>query len=160
MAICTAKVRWERGGGTFTDRRYSRAHRWYFDGGVEVPASSSPGVVRAPLSDPAAVDPEEALVAALSSCHMLSFLDLASRDGFTVDRYTDEAVGRMGRNPDGRVAVTVVTLRPRVEFAGDKRPTQRDIGDLHHRAHDVCFIASSVRTEVRIEPAVETGTTP
>lgn len=160
MALCTAKVKWERGDETFTDRRYSRAHRWYFDGGVEVPGSSSPGVVRVPMSDPAAVDPEEALVAALSSCHMLSFLDVASREGFTVERYTDEAVGRMGRNPDGRVAVTVVTLRPRIEFAGDKRPTREDIEDLHHRAHDVCFIASSVRTEVRIEPPGEPGTMP
>lgn len=160
MAICTAKVTWTRGGAAFTDRRYSRAHRWYFDGGVEVPASSSPGIVRAPMSDASAVDPEEALVAALSSCHMLSFLDLASRDGFTVERYTDEAVGRIGRNPDGRVAVTVVTLRPRIEFAGDRRPTRKDIEDLHHRAHDVCFIASSVRTEVRIEPPQGPGTLP
>ena len=152
MAISTAKVEWDRDNAVFTDRQYSRAHRWSFDGGVEVPASSSPGVVRPPLSDPAAVDPEEALVAALSSCHMLSFLDLAARGGFTVERYTDEAVGRMGRNEDGKIAVTLVTLHPRIEFTGDRRPTRDVLEDLHHRAHEACFIASSVRTEVRCEP--------
>ena len=152
MAISTAKVEWNRDNAVFTDRQYSRAHRWSFDGGVVVPASSSPGVVRPPLSNPAAVDPEEALVAALSSCHMLSFLDLAARGGFTVERYTDEAVGRMGKNVDGKIAVTLVTLHPRIEFTGDSQPTRADIEDLHHRAHEACFIASSVRTEVRCEP--------
>lgn len=152
MAICKAKVEWTRGGAVFTDRRYSRAHRWSFDGGVEVPASSSPGVVREPMSDPAAVDPEEALVAALSSCHMLSFLDLAARDGFTVEHYTDEAVGRMGKNAEGKIAVTIATLHPRITFAGDNQPGRGELEDLHHRAHEACFIASSVKTEVRIEP--------
>jgi len=153
MAINTAKIEWNRGEAVFTDHKYSRAHRWFFDGGIEVPASSSPGVVRPPLSDPAAVDPEEALVAALSSCHMLSFLDLAARDGFTVERYTDEAVGRMGKNAEGKIAVTTVTLHPQIVFGGGKRPSREALGNLHRRAHEACFIASSVKTEVRIEPA-------
>lgn len=152
MATSTAKVEWNRNGAAFTDRQYSRAHRWFFDGGIEVPASSSPGVVREPLSNPNAVDPEEAFVAALSSCHMLSFLDQAARDGFTVERYTDEAVGRMGKDTQGKIAVTMVTLHPQIAFTGDNRPTREDLDDLHHRAHEVCFIASSVKTEVRIEP--------
>lgn len=152
MAISTARVEWQRGDAPFTDRKYSRAHRWSFDGGVEIPASSSPGVVREPLSDPNAVDPEEAFVAALSSCHMLSFLDHAAEQGFTVESYTDEAVGQMGKNTEGKIAVTVVTLRPRIEFSGDKRPAYEQIRDLHHLAHEACFIASSVKTEVRIEP--------
>ncbi len=156
MAKCEAKITWERKGAEFTDRQYSRAHRWSFDGGVEVPASSSPGVVREPLSDASAVDPEEAFVAAISSCHMLSFLDQAARQGFTVERYTDEAVGRMAKNEAGKIAVTLVTLHPDIEFTGDKRPTHQEIEHLHHRAHEVCFIASSVKTDISIEP-VRTG---
>lgn len=153
MAISTVKVEWIGGGTVFTDRQYSRAHRWSFDGGVEVPASSSPGVVREPLSDASAVDPEEAFVAAISSCHMLSFLDQAARQGFTVEHYTDEAVGRMAKDEAGKIAMTVVTLHPRIEFTGNHRPTPEDIDDLHHRAHEVCFIASSVKTDIRIESA-------
>lgn len=153
MAISSATIAWERKGAVFTDRQYSRVHRWSFDGGVEVPASSSPGVVREPLSDASAVDPEEAFVAALSSCHMLSFLDQAARQGFTVERYTDEAVGRMAKNEAGKIAVTLVTLHPQVEFTGDKRPSLEEIDRLHHQAHEVCFIASSVKSDIRIEPA-------
>ena len=152
MAKCEAKVTWERQGAAFTDRQYSRAHLWSFDGGTVVPASSSPGVVREPLSDASAVDPEEAFVAAISSCHMLSFLDLAARQGFTVERYTDEAVGRMAKNSAGKIAVTLVTLHPDIEFTGDKRPTREEIEHLHHQAHEVCFIASSVKTDINIEP--------
>ena len=155
MAISTAKVAWERDGAVFTDRQYSRVHRWSFDGGMEVPASSSPGVVREPLSDSSAIDPEEAFVAAISSCHMLSFLDLAAQRGFTVERYTDEAVGLMRKNETGKIAVTLVTLHPRVEFAGENRPTREDINGLHHAAHEVCFIAASVKTDIRIEPVRE-----
>lgn len=152
MGEYTATITWQRAGATFTDRRYSRAHRWRFDGGVDVPASASPTVVPLPMSDPAGVDPEEALVAALSSCHMLTFLDLAAQRGFVVDDYRDVAVGRLGKNAAGKVAVTVVTLRPAIRFAGDRQPTAAELESLHHAAHEGCFIASSVTTDVRVEP--------
>jgi len=147
-----ASIHWARGAAAFTDNRYSRAHTWQFDGGVEVPASSSPQVVRVPLSVEAAVDPEEALVAALSSCHMLWFLSLAAAGGWRVDDYSDDAVGVMGRNAAGRTAMVCVTLRPRVAFSGERLPARADILQLHHRAHDECFIANSVTSEVRCEP--------
>lgn len=147
-----AGIHWMRGTATFTDKRYSRGHLWRFDGGVEVPASSSPQVVRVPLSVEAAVDPEEALVASLSSCHMLWFLALAADQGWRVDDYYDEAAGFMGRNAAGRTAMTRVTLRPRVRFSGERLPTRADIEALHHRAHEECYIANSVTTEVRCEP--------
>lgn len=159
MAISAARVEWTRGEAVFTDRQYSRAHRWFFDGGAEVPASSSPGVVREPLSDASAVDPEEAFVAAISSCHMLSFLDLAARRGFTVERYTDQATGVLRKNDEGKVAVTRVTLHPQIAFAGGNQPTREDLDSLHHDAHEVCFIASSVKTEINIEPTYP-GTKP
>jgi organic hydroperoxide reductase OsmC/OhrA len=145
-----ALIHWARGSALFTDNRYSRGHTWRFDGGVEVPASSSPSVVRVPLSVEAAVDPEEAFVAALSSCHMLWFLSLAATAGWCVDDYSDEAVGVMGRNAAGKSAMLHVTLRPRVKFAGEPRPAAADIERLHHRAHEECFIANSVTTEVRV----------
>jgi organic hydroperoxide reductase OsmC/OhrA len=147
-----ARIHWERGAALFTDNRYSRGHTWRFDGGVEVPASSSPSVVRVPLSVEAAVDPEEALVAALSSCHMLFFLSFAARERWRVDAYTDDAVGVMGRNAAGKEAMVRVTLRPRVIFSGERLPARSDIDALHHRAHEECYIANSVTTEVRIEP--------
>ena len=147
-----ARIHWERGAAPFTDNRYSRGHRWHFDGGVEVPASSSPHTVRVPLSVAAAVDPEEALVASLSSCHMLWFLSLAASGGFRVDEYTDDAIGVMGKNAAGKIAMLRVTLRPRVVFSGERLPSRADIAQLHHRAHEECFIANSVTTEVRIEP--------
>jgi organic hydroperoxide reductase OsmC/OhrA len=148
-----ALVNWQRGGAVFTDNRFSRGHSWRFDGGIEVPASASPHVVRVPLSVEAAVDPEEALVAALSSCHMLWFLSLAARAGWRVDTYADEAEGVMGRNAAGRMAMVRVTLRPNVRFSGERLPTRADLDALHHKAHEECFIANSVTTEVRIEPA-------
>jgi len=148
----TARIDWSRGEAPFTDNRYSRAHRWRFDGGVEVPASSSPYVVRVPLSLEAAVDPEEALVASLSSCHMLWFLSLAAQGGFRVDHYNDQAAGVMGKNAAGRTAMVRVTLHPRVEFSGASPPTQAQILELHRRAHEECFIANSVTTQVRTEP--------
>jgi len=147
-----ARVQWSRGTAVFTDNRYSRAHRWRFDGGIEVPASSSPYVVRVPFSEEHAVDPEEALVAALSSCHMLFFLSFAAARGFRVDEYTDEAVGVMGKNAAGKTAMLRVTLRPRIGFSGERLPQRSDIESLHHRAHAECFIANSVSTEVRCEP--------
>ena len=147
-----ARIHWERGGAPFTDRRYSRAHSWHFDGGVTVPASSSPHVVRVPMSAENAVDPEEALVAALSSCHMLFFLSFAAGRGLRVDEYTDDAVGAMGTNAAGRNAMVRVTLRPRVAFSGERLPSRDEVAALHHRAHEECYIANSVTTEVRVEP--------
>jgi organic hydroperoxide reductase OsmC/OhrA len=152
MHTYTATVSWSRGEQPFTDGKYSRAHRWRFDGGVDVPASSSPQVVRPPLSDEAAVDPEEAFVAALSSCHMLFFIDFARRAGFRIDRYEDQAEGIMAQDAEGRTAMTVVTLRPAIAFSGERLPTAEEIEALHHKSHEACFIANSVRSEVRIEP--------
>ena len=117
-----------------------------------VEASPSPQVVPVPMSDPAAVDPEEAFVASLASCHMLFFLDLASRAGWLVDDYVDEAAGRLAKNADGALAMTEVVLRPRVRFGGARRPEAAEVERLHHEAHRLCFIANSVRTEVRCEP--------
>jgi organic hydroperoxide reductase OsmC/OhrA len=151
----TSKILWNRNGALFSDNRYSRKHLWQFDGGVEVPASSSPQVVRLPLSDAAAVDPEEAFVASLASCHMLWFLDIAARGGFIIDSYVDDAVGTLAKNSDGKFAMTIVTLKPQVIFSGDKRPSHEDIQRMHHKAHDECFIATSVKSEVRCEPVFD-----
>ena len=150
-----ARVHWERGDAVFTDKRYSRGHSWHFDGGVTVPASSSPYTVRVPLSVEAAVDPEEALVAALASCHMLWFLSLAAAGRWRVDDYGDEAVGSMGRNAAGKMAMLSVTLRPRVRFSGAQLPTRAQIMQLHERAHEECFIANSVTTAVHTEPVFD-----
>jgi organic hydroperoxide reductase OsmC/OhrA len=150
-----ARIHWERGPAVFTDKRYSRGHSWYFDGGVVVPASSSPHTVRVPLSVEAAVDPEEALVAALASCHMLWFLSLAAAGRWRIDDYNDEAVGSMGRNAAGKTAMLSVTLRPHVRFSGEPLPSHAEIGRLHERAHEECFIANSVTTVVRIEPVFD-----
>jgi len=152
MSRYQATIEWQRGDATFTDNRYSRLHRWRFDGGVEVPASSSPQVVAVPMSEAAAVDPEEAFVASLASCHMLWFLSLAVEAGLCVDRYEDVAVGVLARDARGRLAMTEVTLRPRVAFAGAGQPSAQVVDALHHRAHEACFIANSVLTEVRCEP--------
>lgn len=151
MSEYTATIYWQRLGAVFTDQKYSRAHEWRFDGGVTVPGSSSPHVVRVPYSDPSAVDPEEAFVASLSSCHMLFFLSLAAKQGFVVDSYEDAAVGVMAKNEAGKMAMTVVTLRPKVVFAG-RQPSAQELHALHHRSHEECFIASSVKTDVRCEP--------
>jgi organic hydroperoxide reductase OsmC/OhrA len=132
------------------DRRYSREHEWRFDGGAVVRASSSPHVVRVPLSNPSNVDPEEAFVAALSSCHMLWFLDLAARAGYVVEQYTDRAEGHMGRRDDGRDWIAKVVLAPSVRFVAGQRPDDEAVRTLHHRAHEACFIANSVRTEVLV----------
>ncbi len=149
MTTHTATVEWTRGESPFTDRRYSRAHTWRFDGGLTVPASSSPHVVRTPLSNPANVDPEEAFVAALSSCHMLWFLDLAAQAGFVVDHYLDAATGVMGTRTDGQAWVEVVELDPTISFVG-QGPTPEQLAALHHRAHESCFLANSVKTAVRL----------
>jgi organic hydroperoxide reductase OsmC/OhrA len=156
MATYEANVRWQRKPGEpFVDHRYSRAHEWLFDGGARVPASSSPHVVKLPFSDPAGVDPEEAFIAALSSCHMLFFLDFAARGGFAVDRYDDRATGVMSKAADGREWMTKITLKPHVIFAGDKRPTEADVDALHHEAHVECYLANSVKTEIVVEGRAE-----
>ncbi len=152
MARYRAEVSWTRDGQDFLDKRYSRRHTLRFDGGLEIHGSSSPQVVPIPYSDPAAVDPEEAFVAALSSCHMLWFLSIAAERGFRVDSYLDGASGVMGHNAEGRIAMTQVTLRPAVAFSGAALPTRDEILAMHHAAHEACFIANSVRTEVRCEP--------
>ncbi|MCX7419376.1 MAG: OsmC family protein [Planctomycetia bacterium] len=152
MGKYIATVTWERADSLFTDYRYSRRHEWQFDGGLIVAASSSPLVVPVPLSDPTAVDPEEAFVASLSSCHMLWFLSIAAKRDFTVDRYHDAAEGVMALNDEGKLAMTVVTLRPQVTFSGESLPSHEEIHIMHHQAHDECFIARSVRTNVRCEP--------
>jgi organic hydroperoxide reductase OsmC/OhrA len=154
MSNYSATVWWSRNGAVFADGRYSRAHAWQFDGGLEVPASASPNVVPLPYSDPAAIDPEEAFVASLSSCHMLWFLSLAAAKGFVVDSYKDEPVGILEKDAEGKLAMTRVTLRPTAIFNGPKIPTKDDLNDLHHEAHEKCFIASSVKTDVRCEPIV------
>ena len=151
MTAHTATVSWSRGDQTFTDRKYSRAHLVSFDGGVSIAGSSSPSVVKLPLSREDAADPEEMLVASLSMCHMLFFLDFAARAGFVLDSYVDTAEGVMGRDERGRIAVTKVTLKPALVWSGDKRPTAADIAELHHKSHDACFIANSFRGEIAIE---------
>lgn len=149
----TATVRWARGSGEdFARGRYSRAHEWAFDGGAVVRASASPDNVPPGTADEGGVDPEEAFIAAISSCHMLFFIDHARRNGFVVDSYCDEAVGIMEKRADNRIAVTRVALHPRIEWSGDSRPSEADIARLHHRSHEDCFIANSVNTEVTIEP--------
>ena len=150
MSTYTATIRWHRtGDGDFTKGQYSRAHEWAFDGGVTVPASPSPHIVPAPWSDAHGVDPEEAFVASLSSCHMLFFVDFARRAGLVIDAYVDEAAGVIEKRPDGKMAMTAVTLRPRITWQGEW-PDATVIADLHHKAHEACFIANSVNTEVTI----------
>jgi organic hydroperoxide reductase OsmC/OhrA len=152
MSTHTVAVSWQRGSQPFTDNKYSRRHSWRFDGGVEVPGSSSPHAVPLPYSDANAVDPEEAFVASLSSCHMLWFLSIAAKRRFCVDSYVDEAVGTMAKNASGKVAMTRVTLRPKAAFSGDRLPDRAEIDAIHHEAHSECFIANSVLTEVICEP--------
>ncbi len=146
--IYTANIVWERGDQVFVDKTYSRAFMMHFDGGISVPGSASPEVVKLPLSRADAVDPEEGFVASISSCHMLFFVDYASRAGFRVDRYDDAAEGEMGKNAEGRTFVAKVTLKPAITWSGDKKPTAADIADLHHKSHAVCFIANSVKSEI------------
>jgi organic hydroperoxide reductase OsmC/OhrA len=151
MSTYTATVRWHRDPETdFAKGRYSRAHEWAFDGGAVVPASASPDNVPPGTANEGGVDPEEAFVASLSSCHMLFFLDFARRAGFVVANYVDEAEGVLEKNADGKMAMTRVTLRPHVTWAGDP-PDEATIADLHHRAHEACFIANSVTTEAKVE---------
>ena len=152
MSHYTAQLLWQREGADFTGNRYSRRHTISFDGGAQMLASSSPHVVPVPLSDPAGVDPEEGFVASLASCHMLWFLSIAAKAGYTVDRYSDAAEGVMARNAAGKMAMTQVTLRPQAAFSGERRPTREQLETLHHRAHEECYIANSVTSDVRCEP--------
>lgn len=146
-----AKISWSRNGQKFSDNRYSRAHEWSFDGGIKVSASASPAVVRPPFSVVEAVDPEEALVAAASSCHMLSFLYLAAKQGFVVESYEDDAFGVMEKNPQGKLAITRITLRPKIQFSAEKWPSSAELEALHHSAHEECYIANSLKCEVVVE---------
>ncbi|MBI2433248.1 MAG: OsmC family protein [Candidatus Hydrogenedentes bacterium] len=148
----SATVTWQRRPDEpFLDNRYSRGHLWQFDGGVTVPASGSPQVVPLPMSVLEAVDPEEAFVAALSSCHMLFLLAYAAQRGYVIDQYTDQAAGWMGKNAEGRTAMLKIALRPRIDWGGDRIPTAEEIQTLHEKAHRACFIANSVKSEVVIE---------
>ncbi|WP_151704502.1 OsmC family protein [Nitrincola alkalilacustris] len=152
MSDYFARVVWTRKAGEhFTDNKYSRGHLWMFDGGVTVPASSSPHVVPLPYSVEENVDPEEAFIASLSSCHMLFFLAIAAKRKFQVDEYIDNAVGIMAKGDDGKVAMTRVTLRPRITFSGEHQPEIELLEQMHHESHELCFIANSVKTEVVTE---------
>ncbi len=152
MSTYKAKISWKSDAPEmFTKNRYSRGHTWEFDEGLTVPASSSPHAVRLPYSVEAAVDPEEALVAAASSCHMLTFLWLAANDGFRIDSYTDEAVGEMTANENGSQWISKITLDPQIEWAGEKLPTAEEIAHLHHEAHRQCYIANSIKADVIIK---------
>ncbi len=152
MAEHTATILWLRGEQKFLDNRYSRKHVIKLDGGLEVPASSSPQNVPLPYSDESAADPEELLVAALSNCHMLWFLSIAAKQGFCVDSYEDKAVGNMAKNANNKLFLAEVTLNPHVIFSGDKTPSAQELELLHHKAHEECFIANSVLTKVIIKP--------
>ncbi|NKB87500.1 MAG: OsmC family peroxiredoxin [Acidobacteria bacterium] len=155
MSEYTARVRWVRQADeAYTDNRYSRGHEWSFDGGAVIAASSFPHVVPPPYSVETYVDPEEAFVASLSSCHMLFFLSIAGKKRFVVDEYVDDAIGVMEEDDRGKVAMTRVTLCPDVTFSGERRPSAADVERIHHLAHESCFIANSVRTAVAIEPVV------
>jgi organic hydroperoxide reductase OsmC/OhrA len=151
----TATVEWRRGEGDFAKGRYSRAHVWRFDGGIELAASASPNVVPKPFSVEEAVDPEEAFIASIAACHMLTFIDIARRAGFVTDSYSDGAEGTMERLEAGRWWVAKVTLRPRIVFSGGE-PSTAELAVLHHEAHEACFIANSVKTEIVVEAPTTT----
>lgn len=152
MTTYTATVGWSGDDPeAYAKGRYHRGHEWAFDGGTVVPASAAPENVPHGTANAAGVDPEEALIAAISSCHMLFFLDYARRAGFVISSYVDEAQGVLEKRADGKIAVTKVTLHPRIEWAGDKHPTAEGIAQLHHRSHEDCFIANSVNCEVTVE---------
>lgn len=148
-----ARVTWSRGGVKFTDQRYSRAHEWNFDGGARVSASASPANVREPYSVPSAVDPEEALIAAASSCHMLCFLSIAAASGYTVDSYKDAAYGVIEENAAGRLAFSRITLCPEIRFWGSRSPSAPELAAMHQEAHHACFIANSLCCEVIVAAA-------
>jgi len=150
MAQHKAKIEWKCTTPDFRLGKYTREHSWTFDGGLSVPASAAPAVVPAPYSNPANIDPEEAFVAAIASCHMLTFLHVARQGGFQIDSYEDDAVGEMGKNERGVAWVATVTLSPKIAYGGDKRPSHEQEAELHQKAHDGCFISQSVKTTVKV----------
>jgi organic hydroperoxide reductase OsmC/OhrA len=152
MAHYTAEILWERGTQDFLGNRYSRRHALRFDGGAELAGSSSSHVVPLPLSDASAVDPEEMFVASLSSCHMLWFLSIAAKNKFCVDRYVDAATGEMAKNENSKLVMSIVTLKPEVTFSGERKPTRAQLDAMHHEAHEECYLANSVKSEVRCAP--------
>ena len=141
-------VEWKRETPDFEYQTYKRDHDWVFDAGITLRGSAAPAY----LGSESCVDPEEAFVASLSSCHMLTFLAIACKKRFTVDGYRDQAVGILGKDQTGRLAMTRVTLRPQVRFSGEKKPTPEELAQMHDQAHHGCFIANSVKTEVVVEP--------
>lgn len=152
MSNHSASIHWSRDDQLFTDNKYSREHTWIFDGGSKIAASSSPLVVPIPFSNPANVDPEEAFVASLASCHMLWFLSIAAKRGLQIDRYDDDAIGKMGRASDGKLSMVSVELRPKVSFANGRDPERTVVESMHKEAHQECFLARSVNFPVRITP--------
>lgn len=153
MSTHTATIRWENHGPDFLKRRYSREHTWHFDGGAVVQGSPSPSIVPAPWSNPEAVDPEEAFVASVASCHLLWFLHVAIDAGFLVESYEDAAEGVMTKNERGVPWISRIILRPKIVWNGEKIPAKEEVMQLHHAAHEQCFIAASIKTEVIIEPS-------
>lgn len=151
MSEHKAKISWRRESPDFLKGKYSREHTWTFDGGMTIPASPAPSVVPVPYSNPAHVDPEEAFVASVSSCHMLTYLHLASRKGFVIDAYEDDAVGVMSKNERGTSWISTIQLRPTISYSGEKLPKPEDEKQLHHDAHEHCFIANSIKTVVTVE---------
>lgn len=152
MSEYRAQIAWQRDNDEqFIDNKYSRGHQWHFDGGITVPASSSPHIVPLPYSIEDNVDPEEAFIASISSCHMLFFLSIAAKNKFIVDHYIDNAIGLMAKDTDGNIAMTQVTLRPEIKFFGEKQPSIEKLQAMHHQSHQQCFIANSIKTVVLTE---------
>lgn len=154
MSKYKATITWFRNEQPFTDNKYKRVHQWKFDGGETIHASASPNIVPAPLSDPSAVDPEEAFVAALSSCHMLWFLSIVAKAGYIIDNYEDKAEGILAKNKHGKEAITEVSLFPKVTYQPEHAPTKEQNQQMHQQAHARCFIANSVKTTIRITPSI------
>lgn len=146
MSEHKVKLKWERGGAEFSYQKYPRDHTWSFDGGHTMTATAAPAY----LGNPAHVDPEEAFVASLSSCHMLTFLAIACKQRFVIDSYEDGAVGHLEKNADGKLAITRVELRPKITWGGDRKPSAEELDKMHHAAHENCFVANSVRTVVTV----------
>ncbi|MCJ8340240.1 MAG: OsmC family protein [Pseudomonadales bacterium] len=152
MSEYNVKVVWNKGADEqYTDGKYSRGHQWHFDGGISVAASSSPQVVPLPYSVEANVDPEEAFVASLSSCHMLFFLQVAAKKRYVIEQYVDNAVGLMQADSSGNISITKVTLKVAVTFSAARQPSLLQLQKMHHLSHQQCFIANSVKTVVVTE---------
>lgn len=152
MSEYFAKIKWVRGSNeSYIDNKYSRGHEWIFDGGVTIQASSSPHIVPLPYSVAENVDPEEAFIASVSSCHMLFFLGIAAKRKYVIDSYVDDAIGIMEKDKDGNISMTKITLKPNIQFSGDRKPTMEQIEKMHHQSHKECFIANSIKTEIITE---------